>query len=257
MARVLWNYRALRQLVPRRVLTAEKSRNGDRHGNVKQLDGDRQGFTMSSKAATVVAGSVLLYILPNLRMIQRRLFVRHINRCLAPCHRRLCLQQKPDLSIPGIGAPSPYANGSAFAPLLKRNAMTQAFIRSFFANLWRRVPITMITIGLVIASWTYSHFSGSLALRSNSIVQDFPSRPSKFLPTTCASNTQPTSVTQAPLSRFRRVRVAPNEVDYIAEDVTMRVFTPRPKPHPVRRWTKQVDIGDDVTIRYFADKASK
>jgi hypothetical protein len=137
--------------------------------------------------------------------------------------------------------------------------MTQAFIRSFLANLWRRVPITMITIGLVIAGWTYGHLSGSSAetLRSNCMGQDFPAEPSKSLSGTRSSHTQPASVTHAPPSGFQRVRVAPNEVDYIAEDVTMRIFTPRPKPQPVRRWTKQVDIGDDVTIRYFADKASK
>lgn len=131
--------------------------------------------------------------------------------------------------------------------------MTQASICSFVTNLWRRVPITMITIGLVVAGWTYSYFSASLVQRSNSVVQDFPPKPSKSLPGTRSSSTHSAS----PLSEFRRVRVAPNEVDYIAEDVTMRIFTAKPKAELVRRWTKQVDFGDDVTMYYFADKASK
>jgi len=51
---------------------------------------------------------------------------------------------------------------------------------------------------------------------------------------------------------FRRVRVGPNEVDYIAEDVTIRKFEPiHPQPQ-VRRTGKEVNFGDDVTVRYFA-----
>jgi hypothetical protein len=51
---------------------------------------------------------------------------------------------------------------------------------------------------------------------------------------------------------FRRVRVGPDEVDYIAEDVTIRKFEPvHPKPQ-VRSAGKEVSFGDDVTVRYFA-----
>jgi hypothetical protein len=55
----------------------------------------------------------------------------------------------------------------------------------------------------------------------------------------------------APTHGFRRVRVGPNEVDYISEDVTIRKFEPiRPTPQ-VRRTGKEVTFGDDVTVRYF------
>lgn len=50
---------------------------------------------------------------------------------------------------------------------------------------------------------------------------------------------------------LRRVRVGKNEVDYIAEDVTVRYFT---DTSPQRRTTRESgvkNIGDDVTVRYF------
>lgn len=51
---------------------------------------------------------------------------------------------------------------------------------------------------------------------------------------------------------FRRVRVGPNEVDDIAEDVTIRHFTPTLAPTRVQVGYKEVHFGTDVTIRYFA-----
>jgi hypothetical protein len=58
---------------------------------------------------------------------------------------------------------------------------------------------------------------------------------------------------------LRRVRIGENEVDYIGDDVTVRHFTPKPKP-PRRRVRVQASevayIGDDVTVRYFKPKAA-
>ena len=58
---------------------------------------------------------------------------------------------------------------------------------------------------------------------------------------------------------LRRVRIGENEVDYIGDDVTVRHFTPKPKP-PTRRVRVQASevayIGDDVTVRYFKPKAA-
>ena len=55
--------------------------------------------------------------------------------------------------------------------------------------------------------------------------------------------------------RFRRVQVGANEVDYVAEDVTIRRFTnpPPPRSRPGSGF-KQFDVGDDVTVRLFKDK---
>jgi hypothetical protein len=58
---------------------------------------------------------------------------------------------------------------------------------------------------------------------------------------------------------FRRVRVGENEVDYIGDDVTIRYFTPKPKPttRRVRVGASEVAyIGDDVTVRYFKPQAA-
>ena len=57
-------------------------------------------------------------------------------------------------------------------------------------------------------------------------------------------------------SPFTRVRVGPTEVDYFAEDVTIRRFTTRTaRPH-APAVSKQFDIGDDVTVRIFTDASA-
>jgi hypothetical protein len=54
----------------------------------------------------------------------------------------------------------------------------------------------------------------------------------------------------APNTTFRRVRVGKNEVDYVADDVTIRRFQsfPTTKTSAVSR---KVKFGEDVTVRYF------
>lgn len=58
----------------------------------------------------------------------------------------------------------------------------------------------------------------------------------------------------SPSPAFRRVQVGPNEVDYIAEDVTIRHFTPTIAGPRVQLAYKEVHVGADVTIRYFAPR---
>jgi len=54
-----------------------------------------------------------------------------------------------------------------------------------------------------------------------------------------------------PSAAFRRIQIGPNEVDYIAEDVTIRHFTTRsPRIQPGSGGLR-VDFGKDVTVRYF------
>lgn len=60
--------------------------------------------------------------------------------------------------------------------------------------------------------------------------------------------------TKAPSSAFRQVQVGPNEVDYIAEDVTVRHFTTIPKPQRAPSRDQKIPSGTDVTVRYFASK---
>jgi hypothetical protein len=55
-----------------------------------------------------------------------------------------------------------------------------------------------------------------------------------------------------PLAGFKRIRIGPKEVDYLAEDVTIRHFATGSAGSLTRTPKKNVDFGDDVTVRYFA-----
>jgi hypothetical protein len=60
-----------------------------------------------------------------------------------------------------------------------------------------------------------------------------------------------TKATNTPKSTFKRIRVGKNEIDYVADDVTVRYFAPRPTTEAVRAYNR-VEFGNDVTVRYFA-----
>ena len=55
----------------------------------------------------------------------------------------------------------------------------------------------------------------------------------------------------APTSSFKRVWAGKDEVDYISDDVTIRHFRPLPTPKKSSLGSRQVNIGKDVTVRYF------
>ena len=65
-----------------------------------------------------------------------------------------------------------------------------------------------------------------------------------------------TAYVPAPQSTFKRVRVGADEVDYVAEDVTIRRFMPKPAPARVIGRFKEVHFGKDVTVRYFGLSAA-
>ena len=54
---------------------------------------------------------------------------------------------------------------------------------------------------------------------------------------------------------FKHVRISAEEVDDIAEDVTIRHFTSKALKPQLRKVVKEVNLGDDVTVRYFANRA--
>ena len=146
--------------------------------------------------------------------------------------------------------------GRFLAPSYRRgttNTSPQGARRSFFASIWRRVPITIITVGILGSGWAYLHFSDTRARGAGANASLQVTSPIAFNGTRETAPGKTHSVrARAPLSAFRRLPVAPNEVDYIAEDVTIRIFTP--KSHSLRSRTRQVDIGNDVTVRYSLDK---
>jgi hypothetical protein len=63
----------------------------------------------------------------------------------------------------------------------------------------------------------------------------------------------PSNEVARPTTALKRVRVGQNEVDYVADDVTVRVFTNKPTARRTRPASARVaKYGDDVTVRYFA-----
>lgn len=82
--------------------------------------------------------------------------------------------------------------------------------------------------------------------------QQAPSQP-LFVDNTTKQVSHKRKDTAAPNSAFRRVRIGSNEVDYVAEDVTIRHLKVVPAKPEVRTSEKELSFGDDVTVRYFAN----
>jgi putative methionine-R-sulfoxide reductase with GAF domain len=121
------------------------------------------------------------------------------------------------------------------------------------------VAVTGVVTALVIATCWIAYRrpaspAGTPSLQgSNTVQKQIPFIPAKPAPSNRASKAQ-TAVggaedAKSPRSAFKRVRVGPNEIDYIAEDVTMRHFTTKPALLRVRGGYKEVNIGEDVTVR--------
>ena len=130
------------------------------------------------------------------------------------------------------------------------------------------VTVTGVVTALVIAACWIAYDgrpaspAGTPSLqRSNVVRQQIPFVPAKSARSNRASKAQ-TVVGEAedaksPSSAFKRIRGGPNEIDYIAEDVTIRHFTTKPALPRVRDGYKEVDIGEDVTVRYLASTRPK
>jgi hypothetical protein len=133
-------------------------------------------------------------------------------------------------------------------------------LRAFPAYLWRRWPITTVAVALVIGIWAYDDISASsAALMPSATVQYLPPIPFKPLVGSHHSFTTRTATgrardSKAALSAFKRIGVGQNEVDYVAEGVTIRLFTPTPTPTRAPDLNGQLKIGEDVAVRYFAYK---
>lgn len=95
----------------------------------------------------------------------------------------------------------------------------------------------------------------SSTLSNSNTVEHQPQSP-KPLPDNGASALQPEVVPAKEANHsgtaLKRVRVAPNEVDYIGQDVTVRIFEDKRAIKRSRVPTGRVShYGDDVTVRYF------
>ena len=112
--------------------------------------------------------------------------------------------------------------------------------------------VIVLAISLFLMSWVAYNYSRALPADSNPItLAVVPSNPSPTHPRGRQRST-PGKMTQKRLSNSNfRVRVGRNEIDYVADDVTIRHFMTRSLAPRVQA-IKQVNIGDDVTVRYFA-----
>jgi putative methionine-R-sulfoxide reductase with GAF domain len=69
-----------------------------------------------------------------------------------------------------------------------------------------------------------------------------------------ARRAAPVYAAGAPSPAFKSMRIGKNEVDYVADDVTIREFRSSPTRTAAHAFARQVNIGEDVTVRYFDSK---
>ena len=120
------------------------------------------------------------------------------------------------------------------------------------------VAIVPLLIGVAIAI-SINHHRNAAAHAANSappILADTARAPDEAIPVPAALpvavRTNPQSRdAYAPNSSFKRVRVAGSEIDYVADDVTVRHFgLPSAEPQHSAS-ARKIHFGEDVTVRYF------
>ena len=129
--------------------------------------------------------------------------------------------------------------------------------RPLNVHFWRRGTIVTMAILLAIAIWASHHnrpapVINSLAISTVRGTEQHASGQPLFTNNTTKQASNKRRDTAAPNSAFRRVRIGPSEVDYVAEDVTIRHFNTVPARPQTLSSKKEVNFGDDVTVRYFA-----
>ena len=151
--------------------------------------------------------------------------------------------------------------------VLATTLMQQAKRRPWGGPRWNVAAVPVAAV-LVLTSWFfYNHRRPASSLRPSAVQAPIalePQAPVLRLQQVSEKGTPalqpaPVRVKPAGTGRLRKVRVGDNEVDYIGDDVTIRYFTPKPKPRTrrVRAGASEVAyIGDDVTVRYFTPKAA-
>jgi len=141
-------------------------------------------------------------------------------------------------------------------------AVTQPLRRAPLDDQQLKAAAAVVLIALGLATWIAFGVRRALTIQDSAL-----RRPTVVGQHVLQSTAKPSQASRAPRphnaaggtesakaarSAFKRVRVGSNEVDYIAEDVTIRRFMTKAAPPHVRGANKQFDIGDDVTVRYFA-----
>jgi len=125
------------------------------------------------------------------------------------------------------------------------------------ARFWQVATSVAVSVMLAIATWTvYRNHSAATTNVPAPSTDRVSGRdlPGKLLSARMKEEQlgNGAKLTTANASAFKRVRIRPDEVDYIAEDVTIRTFSTIRRRHDLEN---EVRIGDDVTVRYFAPPA--
>ena len=155
---------------------------------------------------------------------------------------------------------------AAAAPTVRPQMQKAAVIaahakRAVLADLQRNVAAASVVVALVIAMWAASAHRAVTSLAGSAMVKPSgqidpgaAAKPSASPASETQFVTNGTRGTSGALSGFQRKRVGVNEVDYVADDVTMRVVTPKNRAQTTPHWSREVVIGNDVTVRYFASR---
>ena len=125
------------------------------------------------------------------------------------------------------------------------------------AQFWQVATCVAVSVMLAIATWTVYRSHSAATTNVPALSTDRVSRqelPGKLLSAGMKEEQlgNGAKLTTAKASAFKRVRIRPDEVDYLAEDVTIRTFSAIPRIHDLEN---EMRIGDDVTVRYFAPAA--
>lgn len=124
---------------------------------------------------------------------------------------------------------------------------------------WNVATAGLAAVLLIVAGLAYHHRSAAhtntASAKSTAAQEQAAAKPSQAS-STFSSPDIPAAATnsKAPSARFRRVRVGLNEIDYIAEDVTIRHFASDAAGPQMLAGERRVNFGEDVTVHYFGDK---
>jgi hypothetical protein len=133
-------------------------------------------------------------------------------------------------------------------------------------NRWRNPALTAVAVVLALTTLIAYRSRGpakssEFSTLPNAHPIDQPGQLPKPLPGKATAAVKPAPVLPREATHtknaLKRVRVGPNEVDYIGDDVTVRTFTNRSPAKRTQVATgRTAHIGDDVTVRYFTPPPS-
>ena len=132
--------------------------------------------------------------------------------------------------------------------------------RGFLGGLGRSLAPVLVVLFLMLEVWiTVSHrrVSSRGGWAGETTKETLPVSSVSSAPTRASGNAeaQPENKrVEMKAATFKRIVVGPHEIDYVADDVTIRHFDSKPGPPQLRTVEKELPIGEDVTVRYFVQR---